>query len=54
MSRVEDNRTIIRAINNLVTSELMTGNDALVPVLIDISESLAVIADALERRAEDD
>ena len=54
MSRIEENRTVIKTMNSLIEKGIVEGNELLVSVLVDISKSLAVIADALERRAEDE
>ena len=54
MSRVEENMTVIKQMNKYIESCGLKTEDCVLTVLVDISESLAAIADALERRAEDD
>ena len=54
MSRIEENRTVIKTMNKLIETGIIEGNDLLAHILTDISKSLAVIADALEGRAEDE
>ena len=54
MSRVEENMTVIKQMNKYIESCGLKTEDCVLTVLVDISESLAVIADALVRRAEGD
>ncbi len=49
MSMVEKNEAHIKSMNKLIEMGMLKGNDAIMPVLADISTSLAVIADELEK-----